>query len=236
MPQVNSAQVAQPVVIRRCSQPSCTLLVQLGSNPSTLFAGWSWSSWPSITPATTSLICVSRRKSIEPDLLRLVLHALDHAFLRAAVFLSRGYGGVLLRAAQNAGRAEPFSVDARTVADLRGVHDRRLRLVVRVSGFGFFGVIWALGASMVIMALAVRLPIRWLGTLAVLMIVGHDLLDRIRPAQFGSYSWLWTLLHVRGGVLLPGGLRELRTVSTGSLGRRDGGRLCLRHAVLARTA
>ncbi len=70
--------------------------------------------------------------------------------------------------------------------------------------FGFFGVIWALGASMVIMALAVRLPIRWLGTLAVLMIVGHDLLDRISPRQFGSLAWLWSLLHVKGGVLLPG--------------------------------
>jgi uncharacterized membrane protein len=70
--------------------------------------------------------------------------------------------------------------------------------------FGFFGVIWALGASMVIMAAAVRLPIRWLGALAVLMIVGHDLLDRIRPSQFGRAAWAWSLLHVKGGVVLPG--------------------------------
>src|SRR5580698_3635090 len=70
--------------------------------------------------------------------------------------------------------------------------------------FGFFGVIWALGASMVIMAAAVRLPIRWLGTLAILMIVGHDLLDRVRPEAFGRAAWLWSLLHVRGGLLLPG--------------------------------
>jgi uncharacterized membrane protein len=73
-----------------------------------------------------------------------------------------------------------------------------------VPGFGFFGVIWALGASMVIMALLVRMPIRWLGTLAVLMIVGHNLLDRIRPAQFGSRAWVWTLLHARGGVQIGG--------------------------------
>ena len=77
-----------------------------------------------------------------------------------------------------------------------------------VPGFWFGGVIWALGASMVIMAAAVRLPIRWLGTLAVLMIVGHDLLDRVRPKQFGSMAWLWSVLHVRGGVQLPGGLRS----------------------------
>src|ERR1700691_314149 len=33
--------------------------------------------------------------------------------------------------------------------------------------FGFFGVIWALGASMIIMAAAVRLPIRWLAALSI---------------------------------------------------------------------
>jgi uncharacterized membrane protein len=76
-----------------------------------------------------------------------------------------------------------------------------------IPGFGFGGVVWALGASMVIMAAAVRLPIRWLGTLAVAMIVGHDLLDKVRPSQFGSFAWLWSVLHVRGGIQLPGGFR-----------------------------
>ena len=69
--------------------------------------------------------------------------------------------------------------------------------------FGFFGVIWALGISMMVMAAAVRLPVRWLGALSVLMIVGHNLLDRISPQQFGSLAWVWTLLHVRGFVELP---------------------------------
>jgi uncharacterized membrane protein len=74
--------------------------------------------------------------------------------------------------------------------------------------FGFFGVIWALGASMIVMALAVRIPVRWLGTLAVIMIIGHDLVDRVRPKQFGSYAWLWSVLHVKGGAMLPGHVRE----------------------------
>ena len=74
--------------------------------------------------------------------------------------------------------------------------------------FGFFGVIWALGASMVIMAAAVRLPVRWLGTLAVLTIAGHDLLDKVPPRQFGSWAWVWSILHVRGGIQTPSGLRE----------------------------
>jgi uncharacterized membrane protein len=69
--------------------------------------------------------------------------------------------------------------------------------------FGFFGVIWALGASMVIMGVAVRLPMKWLAGLAALMIAGHNLLDRARPAQFGALAWLWTILHVRGSVELP---------------------------------
>jgi uncharacterized membrane protein len=69
--------------------------------------------------------------------------------------------------------------------------------------FGFFGVIWALGACMVIMAAAVRLPVRWVGTLSVLMILSHNLLDRVRAQQLGSLGWVWTLLHVRGFVLLP---------------------------------
>jgi uncharacterized membrane protein len=69
--------------------------------------------------------------------------------------------------------------------------------------FGFFGVIWALGASMVIMAVGVRLPMKWLAMLAALMVVGHDLLDRVRPAQFGAVAWMWTILHVRGSIELP---------------------------------
>jgi uncharacterized membrane protein len=74
--------------------------------------------------------------------------------------------------------------------------------------FGFFGVIWALGASMVLMAAIVRLPMKWIAVLSLAMIVFHDLLDRVRPAQFGSAAWLWTILHRRGGVLLPFGVRQ----------------------------
>ena len=74
--------------------------------------------------------------------------------------------------------------------------------------FGIFGVIWTLGASMVLMAAAVRLPVRWLAALSVLVIVTHDLLDHIRPAQFGSLGWVWKLLHVRGFVQLPFNIPE----------------------------
>jgi uncharacterized membrane protein len=56
---------------------------------------------------------------------------------------------------------------------------------------------------MVIMAPVVRLPLRWIAILSTAMIVTHDLLDGVRPRQFGSFAWLWTILHVRGGVMLP---------------------------------
>jgi uncharacterized membrane protein len=74
--------------------------------------------------------------------------------------------------------------------------------------FGLFGVIWALGVCMVIMAAGVRLPIRWLGALSIFVIAGHDLLDKVRPAQFGRLAPLWKILHVRGFVLLPFGIPE----------------------------
>jgi uncharacterized membrane protein len=69
--------------------------------------------------------------------------------------------------------------------------------------WGFFGVIWALGASMVIMSLLVRLPMGWIAAISVIMVATHDLVDWIRPQQFGDFAWLWTILHVRGEVLLP---------------------------------
>ena len=69
--------------------------------------------------------------------------------------------------------------------------------------WGFFGVIWALGACMIILALAVRLSVPWLAALSLIMICGHDLLDRVRPQQFGALAWMWSILHVRGGILLP---------------------------------
>jgi len=74
--------------------------------------------------------------------------------------------------------------------------------------FGFFGVIWALGASMIVMAAVVRLPMKWIAALSLAMIGFHDLLDRVRPQQFGSFAWLWTLLHRRGAIVLPSGWQE----------------------------
>ena len=62
----------------------------------------------------------------------------------------------------------------------------------------FVQVIWALGWSMVAMALIVRLPVRWIAGLGVAIIVFHNLLDPIPPAALGRLSGLWTVLHTPG--------------------------------------
>jgi uncharacterized membrane protein len=62
----------------------------------------------------------------------------------------------------------------------------------------FVQVIWALGWSMVAMALIVKLPVRWIAALGVATIVFHNLLDAIHPASLGSFSGLWMVLHTPG--------------------------------------
>jgi uncharacterized membrane protein len=64
------------------------------------------------------------------------------------------------------------------------------------------GVIWILGWSMVAMALIVRLPVRWIAVLGLGMIATHNLLDGIHPASFGSFYWLWMLVHTPGRIAI----------------------------------
>jgi uncharacterized membrane protein len=71
------------------------------------------------------------------------------------------------------------------------------------SGTVILNVLWALGWSMVILALLVHLPFRVLAGLSVATIALHNLLDPIDPKTFGGLSWLWTVLH-RQGVMYTG--------------------------------
>lgn len=61
--------------------------------------------------------------------------------------------------------------------------------------FLFAGVLWSLGWSMVAMAFLVRLPVRWIAAFGTVVVVGHNLLDRINPAVFGNFAWLWLILY-----------------------------------------
>ena len=59
-------------------------------------------------------------------------------------------------------------------------------------------VIWVLGWSMIVMALIVRLPIVWIGSLGVALIGLHNLLDPVSSGSLGKAADLWTFLHVPG--------------------------------------
>ena len=61
-------------------------------------------------------------------------------------------------------------------------------------------VIWALGCSMLALALFVSLP-PWVAvTVGVLLIAGHNLLDQVPASAFGRLGGIWNVLHVWGGV------------------------------------
>jgi uncharacterized membrane protein len=128
-------------------------------------------------------------------------------FCAPAFFLLAGIGiGVYVQRGASLTETRRFLVT-------RGVWLIFLDLVVSAVGwqFGFtlvpaFAlVIWALGWSMIIMALLVGLP-RWLiATFALVLIGGHNLLDGVRPASFGALAALWHILHVPG-FAVPGKL------------------------------
>lgn len=73
-----------------------------------------------------------------------------------------------------------------------------------VAPWGFFGVIWALGASMVLLSLLVRLPIWAVGAFGGLVVALHDLLDTVRPGPEAPWAWLWGLLHAKGMISMGG--------------------------------
>jgi uncharacterized membrane protein len=59
-------------------------------------------------------------------------------------------------------------------------------------------VIWAIGASMCLLSLLLLIPRRWLLAISLVGIAGHNLLDSLRPEQFGALAPLWQVLHVQG--------------------------------------
>ncbi len=75
-------------------------------------------------------------------------------------------------------------------------------------GWGFGGVIWSLGWSMVILALVVRLPLRWVALFGIGVMVLHHFAEGVSPDSFGSLGFVWRALYAGGGAgadWLPGG-------------------------------
>jgi uncharacterized membrane protein len=59
-------------------------------------------------------------------------------------------------------------------------------------------VIWAIGASMMIMAVLIHLKTSWIFVIGACLVCGHNLFDAVTVASFGRFDWLWQLLHVPG--------------------------------------
>lgn len=71
------------------------------------------------------------------------------------------------------------------------------------------GVIWCLGASMIALAGLVYAPKAVIAAIAFTMIAGHNLLDGIKPEDFGAWSGVWNVLHQKGYVDLFGEVKLL---------------------------
>jgi uncharacterized membrane protein len=73
-------------------------------------------------------------------------------------------------------------------------------------GHSVAGVIWALGWAMIFVAALTRLPQVVATVIGVTMIAGHNLLDGVQASSFGSFAWIWNLLHEPWVARLPGGV------------------------------
>lgn len=63
--------------------------------------------------------------------------------------------------------------------------------------FMIMQVIWAIGWSMIFLALLVFLPRQVTLLIGLAMVFSHNLFDGLSPASFGSLGWLWNILHVQ---------------------------------------
>ena len=120
-------------------------------------------------------------------------------------FLLTGTGAFLARSGRSDAALSRFLL-------IRGAWLIGLEIVVvRCFGFQFnvdyrvtlLTVLWALGWSMIALAVLVHLPARVVGALGVVMIATHNLFDGVRASSLGALAPLWTMLHAPG-VVLPG--------------------------------
>lgn len=64
--------------------------------------------------------------------------------------------------------------------------------------FAFMQVIWAIGGSMMLMAALIYLPSRAVLLIGLVIVAGHNALDSVDAAAFGSFAPAWTLLMQLG--------------------------------------
>jgi uncharacterized membrane protein len=71
---------------------------------------------------------------------------------------------------------------------------------VRYDNGLFLQVIWAIGVSMMVLAVLVHLSLLSIAVFSIVIICGHNLLDGIEPQSLGAWAPLWSLLHVSGPI------------------------------------
>lgn len=61
--------------------------------------------------------------------------------------------------------------------------------------FLLFQVIWAIGASMIVLSALIHLPRPAIAGFGLALVLGHNLLDGIKAEDFGAAAWVWQFLH-----------------------------------------
>ena len=62
----------------------------------------------------------------------------------------------------------------------------------------FFQVIWAIGATMIVLAVLQWLPVAVVGAIGAAIVLLHNLLDPIQASSFGATADFWMLFHEPG--------------------------------------
>lgn len=65
-------------------------------------------------------------------------------------------------------------------------------------GLSELGVIWAIGISMLALALVIHLNTKVIGAIGLLLVATHNLFDGVHASSFGPLAPLWKLLHEFG--------------------------------------
>jgi uncharacterized membrane protein len=65
-------------------------------------------------------------------------------------------------------------------------------------------ILWAIGLSMIALAVLIYLPIRVLMGISIAIMALHNLLEDIPAERFGHAAWLWNILYQRGVIAFAG--------------------------------
>jgi uncharacterized membrane protein len=90
-------------------------------------------------------------------------------------------------------------------------------------------ILWAIGVSMIVLAVLIYLPMRVLAGSSIAIMALHNLLAGIPAESFGHAAWIWNILYQRGVIVVPRNCVPT-CVSGAALDRGDGRRI-LSHGV-----